>query len=224
MDEPIRVFIIDDHDSVRESYKRWLEVEGFNVVGEAKTFSSCVQSIKKSKPDVVLMDIDFQDDEKGGIKGAKIILKEVGNVKIVFVTHYTEPEIIVEAFTAGCIGYFTKADELKSLKEIIEKAYQGHYSISPTALKNLIEAVRKSPTTIPSPKRKIYQLTEQELKVLNFIAQGLSNKEIAQRLYTNEKRIKNITANILLKLEAKNRAHAVAKGISQGLIIGLPDE
>jgi DNA-binding NarL/FixJ family response regulator len=208
----IKIFIFDDHDSVRQSYKRWLEVEGFEVVGEGRSVKNCVQDIKKTNADIVLMDIDFPEKDKAGFDAAKVIKKQFKDVKIIFVSHYNEPEVISEAFVSGADGYFSKSDEFKFLIETIEKVSNGYLYTSPTATKNLIDAVRKKPTTTAAFGQKgNFHLTQQEQLVIKYIAEGLTNKEIAQKLATNEKRVKNIIANILVKLEAKNRAHAVAK-------------
>ncbi len=218
MKKNIRLFLIDDHDSVRESYKRWLEIEGFDIAGESKTFKLDSYELKKLKPDIILMDIDFEGDEKGGLKCAKHILTENKNIKIIFTSHYTEPEIIREAVIVGCSGYFAKVDDLKSLLEIIEKVSQGYFAFSPTSLKSLLELLKTDNPPKPYFTKEYIVLNNLELKILNLVARGYSNKEIAFQLNTNEKRIKNIVANVLIKLDAKNRAHAVLKGVAFNLI------
>lgn len=222
----IKISIYDDHASVRESYKRWLSASGFEVVSDSGELDKLTDDIKKHKPDIILMDIDFPNKPNGGINACKTLTQTSSpkgslgtNVKVVFVTHYNEPEIIISAFNAGATGYFSKSDELKFLREIIEKAHHGYISISPSALKSLLKShfenfrvnINKQPT-------HDFHLTEEEIKTLTYIAQGLSNKEIARKLLTNEKRIKNITSNILLKIGAKNRAHAVAIAIAFNII------
>lgn len=214
----IKIFIFDDHDSVRESYKRWLQTEGFEIVGEERSITNCVQIVKKYNPDIILMDIDFPEGEKAGLTACKNIKKHLPEVKVVFVTHYNECAIVSEAFSYGADGYFSKSDELKFLKETIQKVYDGYTYTSPTVVKKLVEMNKNKPVVPIQTKKLPVYLTTQEEKVLNYIAQGLTNKEIAQKLATNEKRVKNIIANILVKLEAKNRAHAVTKGIILGII------
>ncbi len=215
----IKLFILDDHDSVRESYKQWLTSEGYEIVGEGRSIKDCVQIVKKAKPDIVLMDIDFPEKEKGGLIAASRIKREIKDVKIIFISHYNDPDVIAEAFNSGADGYFSKSDELKFLKETIEKVYNNYTIVSPTVTKNLLKTISgKSYHIQYSHIKPKINLTNQETIVLNYIAEGLSNKEIAQKLNTNEKRIKNIISNILVKLEARNRAHAVAKGILLGII------
>mgnify|MGYP003883200247 CR=1 FL=1 len=212
----MKVFIIDDHDSVRESYKRCLESFGYEVIGESRSFEEFLKVYKKNYPDIILMDIEFPTNQLGGIESAEELLKKDKNLKIVFVTHYTEPEIIRKAIKAGAIGYFTKADGLNCLKEAIENAYKGILYISPTAIKNIINSISEK-DIIPSGHHK-FNLSEEEINILNLVASGLTNKEIANQLHTNEKRIKNIISNIIYKLGAKNRANAVAIGIKYGII------
>jgi DNA-binding NarL/FixJ family response regulator len=213
----LKIFIFDDHDSVRESYIRWLEFEGFKVLGGEKSLENCLELLKKHRPDIVLLDIDYPEEEFAGIKVAKQIASDLPGVKTVFVSHYTDPNIIAKAFASGASGYFAKSDELRFLKEVIEKVSENHVALSPTATKKLTEAVSKQHIPEVLVKRD-FHLTDQETKILGFIARGLSNKEIAEQLHTNEKRIKNVIAALLAKLNAKNRAHAVAIGITHGLI------
>ncbi len=218
----IKISIYDDHASVRESYKRWLSASGFEIVSDSGELDKITDDIKKHKPDIILMDIDFPNKPEGGINACKTLSQSSPNVKVVFVTHYNEPEMIISAFNAGATGYFSKSDELKFLREIIEKAYHGYISISPSALKSLLKShSEKFKVNINKPHHN-FHLTDEEIKILNYIAQGLSNKEIAKKLLTNEKRIKNITSNILLKIGAKNRAHAVALALIFNII--NPDE
>jgi len=214
----LKIFIFDDHDSVRESYIRWLEFEGYQVVGGEKSLQNCLELLRRHRPDIVLLDIDYPDDALAGIRVAKQIASELPEVKTIFVSHYTDPSIIVQAFANGASGYFAKADELRYLKEVIEKVSEDHVALSPTATRRLIEGVRKQPISEAAVRRRDFHLTDQETKILGFIAQGLSNKEIARQLHTNEKRIKNVIVALLAKLDAKNRAHAVAIGITHGLI------
>ena len=212
----IKVFILDDHDSVRESYKRCLESFGYEVVGESRNFEEFLKVYKKNPPDVILMDIEFPDSQLGGIESAKELLKKDKNLKIIFITHYSEPEIIKKAIDSGATGYFAKADGLNCLKEAIENVCRGILYISPTAVKNIINSFQIG--NIPLITKQKFNLTEGELAILNFVASGLTNKEIASQLHTNEKRIKNIISNIIYKLGAKNRANAVAIGIKNGII------
>jgi len=212
-----KIFIFDDHDSVRESYIRWLEFEGFQVLGGEKSLKNCLELLKKHRPDIVLLDIDYPEEEFAGITAAKKIAGELPSIKTIFVSHYTDSNIIAKAFASGAGGYFAKSDELKFLKEVIEKVSENHVALSPTPTKKLTEAVSKQHISQVVVKRD-FHLTDQETKILGFIAQGLSNKEIAEQLHTNEKRIKNVIAALLAKLNAKNRAHAVSIGITHGLV------
>jgi len=213
----VKILIFDDHDSVRESYIRWLEFEGFQVVGGEKSLQNCIDLLKKQRPDIVLLDIDYPAEEFAGIKAAKKISSELPGIKTIFTSHYSEPGVIAQALASGARGYFAKSDELKFLREVIEKASDGLVGLSPTATKKLIEAVQKK-VAGEIIKKKDFHLTEQEQQVLTFLAQGLSNKEIAEHLHTNEKRIKNVIAALLAKMSAKNRAHAVVIAIKYGIV------
>ena len=205
----LKISIFDDHDSVRDSYRRWLELEGFKVVGAESSMENCMQIIRKSKPDIILMDIDIPGDDRGGLAAAKKITEGIKRSRIIFISHYNEPDIIAGAFNSGAYGYFSKSDELKCLKEAINKVNAGDFYLSPSALKKFLKEFIKKTDSVKSSRKRQYRLTEQETLVIQYIAQGMSNKEIADRLVSNEKRIKNIVSHILAKVEAKNRAHAV---------------
>ena len=214
----IKISIYDDHASVRESYKRWLSASGFEVVFDSGELDRINDDIKKYKPHIILMDIDFPDKSGGGINACEMITRSFPDIKVVFITHYNEPEIVISAFKAGATGYFSKSDELKFLREIIEKAYNNYISISPTPLKSLLKSSTEIPGINPNKPGIDFHLTDEEIKTLIYIARGLSNKEIARKLLTNEKKIKNITSNILLKIGARNRANAVAIAIAFNII------
>jgi len=213
----ITIFIFDDHDSVRESYARWLQYEGFEVVGGQSSLDNCLEVLNKCHPRVVLMDIDYPSGEFSGIAVAKNISQELPRTRVVFASHYNDPEIIARSLASGACGYFAKSDELRFLREVIEKAAEGYTGLSPTAAKKLVEAVVQKPRTQLTGGSR-FHLTPQEHQVLVYIARGLSNKEIAEEVGTNEKRIKNVIAALLAKLDAKNRAQAVVVAMRDGLI------
>ncbi len=116
-----KIFIFDDHDSVRESYVRWLGFEGYQVLGGEKSLKNCLELLKKHHPGIVLLDIDYPEEEVAGIKAAKKIAGELPSIKTIFVSHYIDSNIIAKAFASGAGGYFAKSDELKFLKEVIDK-------------------------------------------------------------------------------------------------------
>lgn len=96
----IKISIYDDHASVRESYKRWLSASGFEIVSDSGELDKITDDIKKHKPDIILMDIDFPNKPEGGINTCKTLSQSSPNVKVVFVTHYDDPKIITSAFSA----------------------------------------------------------------------------------------------------------------------------
>ncbi len=216
----MKIMIYDDHTSVRESYKRWLEGYHHNVVFDSGIISNWFNDIKIHKPDILLIDIDFPENSRAGLDYCKKIMNEFNSIKIVFVSHFSEPEIIIDAIKSGAKGYFTKCDELKSLLEIIEKVSKDQYAFSPTVINSLITLLINLPAGSTKTKRsKIFDsLSKDELFILNLIAAGYSNKEIADKLRTNEKRIKNLISNLLIKLNSKNRAHLVTKAFISGII------
>ncbi len=217
----MKIFLIDDHSSVRESYKRWLEnTNTLIVVGDSGNIEDAIQIIKRIKPDIILMDIDFPESELAGIEGCKKLKEMFPQIKIIFVTHYKEPEIILNAFKAGADGFFTKEDELKHLRKIIEEVWENKKSLSPTAISSIINFNLLGEIEIKINKSKPvnYVLNDEEQRLLKMIAQGLSNKEIANMMHTNEKKIKNEISNILSKTGAKNRAELIYITMKDGIL------
>lgn len=214
---------------MRESYKRWLLSSEFDVVFDGGSTDNIEGDIELYKPDVILMDIDFPGGSNEGIKCCKFIHKSFPDVRVVFVTHYNDPKVIISALRVGANGYFSKSDELRFLREIIERVNSGYVSISPTALRSLINFISKreiaraglglegavvfSGFDLNDEKKILYSLSRRDRFTV-----GYSNEEIAREFFTNEKRIKNMISNILLKMSARNRAHAVAKAIIYGVI------
>lgn len=207
----MKVFILDDHSSVRESYKRWLESNNYTVVGDCGDLKECFTLLSRTDCDIVLVDIDFPGQHLGGITECKKLKEKFPGLKVIFVTHYSEPEIVLSGMQAGADGYFTKSDELKYLKRIIEDVLSNYKSLSPTALKSILKNFTKPPkiNRIQKHGSLIDIITESDKNILRLISQGLSNKEIANALNTNEKRIKNEISTLLLKIGAKNRAQAI---------------
>ncbi len=215
----IKVFLIDDHDSVRESYRRVLESDEISICGDADTLGACEKELRIAKPDVLLMDIDFPKREQGGLDDFKKVAKVLGHTRIVFVTHYDDISTIIRAFQMGAVSYFPKSGEISILRSVIAAAAKGETLLSPMVAGRIVSFLRGlNHQPKPVSMQTTVPLSSGEARLLQLIASGLTNKDMASTLGTNEKTVKNRIAILFQKLSAKNRSHAVSLGFRFGLL------
>ncbi len=213
MTEPIRVLIADDHALFRRGLCGLLaEQPDFVVAGEAGSGPEAVRLAASTAPDVVLMDVHMP--EGGGVEAVRQ-LKASGEVRVLMLTISDRDEDLFAALAAGADGYLLKSLEPQDLYRAIRQAAQGHGALSPEVTDKVLRAAARQAVHAPSPA-----LTPREREVLALLAQGASTHEIAARLVISPATVKTHVRNLLDKLEASNRAEAVARAASLGL---LPD-
>ena len=204
----IRVLIADDHSVVRKGLRTFLALhEGLEIVGEASNGEEAVAMAHELKPDVVLMDIKMP--KMDGITATGIIRKELPDTEVIALTSVLEDASVVGAVRPGAIGYLRKDTEADELCRAIEAAAAGQVQLSPQAAARLMREVR-APEAPES-------LSERETDVLRLLAQGCSNKEIAQSLSLSEKTVKTHVSNILGKLDVPSRTQAALYAVHHNL-------
>jgi len=207
----IRVLIADDHAVVREGLKALIETEpGLEVVGEAADGEEAAFKARLLKPDVILMDLVMP--RKDGIAAIKEIKREDPKARILVLTSFAEDKRIISAIKAGALGYLLKDASPEELLRAIRDVYRGGSSLHPTVAQRLIEEVR-GPSETP-----LESLTGRELEVLRLIAQGLSNKQIAEKLFISEPTVRTHVSNILRKLHLESRTQAALLALREGLV------
>lgn len=201
----IKVLIIDDHPVVRLGLRTMLESEKHILVtGTAGSAKEGIEQVLKAKPDVVLMDLRMPEVE--GVDAIAQLRRIDQDIRVLVLTNYEEDEYILRAIQAGAIGYLLKNTPQEEIIQAVEMVNENKRYVSPDIAKRLMESLARE------------ELSHRELEVLKLVADGLTNKEIAERLFISAKTARNHVASCLLKLGAGDRTEAVATAVRRGLI------
>ncbi len=219
-DQPIRLLLVDDQRLMRDGLKLLLELEpDLTVAAEAADGEQALEAYARVLPDVVLMDIRMPGMD--GVEATRRILARWPHAKIIILTTFDDDEYVFEGLRAGAVGYLLKAVSGEELARAIRTVAAGGALIDPSVTRKVVEAFTrmKPPTPSPSPSAALVEpLTEREMEVLRLLAEGLSNREIATRLYLAEGTVKNYVSSILGKLGARDRTQAALRARELGLI------
>jgi NarL family two-component system response regulator LiaR len=209
--DKITVLIVDDHAVVRQGLRTFLELQDdIEVVGEAENGVRAVEQTRQRGPDVVLMDLVMP--EMDGIEATRQICALHPDTKVIALTSFAEDDKVFPAIKAGASGYQLKDVSPSDLAEAIRAAHRGETQLHPEVAKKLIDQVADG-----SQEPTLEELTQRELEVLRLIANGLSNKEIAQELTISDKTVKTHISNILSKLHLVDRTQAAIYALKRGL-------
>jgi DNA-binding NarL/FixJ family response regulator len=220
--EIIRVVVADDHALFRRGLEMVLESEDdIQVVAEANNGKEALDCAIEHVPDLVLMDVRMPPAGgiAGGIEATQAIKDEVPNAKILMLTISDEEEDLYDAIKAGASGYLLKEISIEEVADAIRQVHQGQSLISPSMASKLLTEfaamARKDEEKqqMPAPK-----LTDREMEVLQLVAQGLNNRDIAKELYISENTVKNHVRNILEKLHLHSRMEAVVYAVREKLL------
>jgi DNA-binding NarL/FixJ family response regulator len=207
----LRIIIVDDHEVVRLGLKALLERHpDFTVVDEASSAREAVQKAIAHRPEVVVMDIRLPGGS--GIDGCREIVQALGDeTKVIMLTSYAEDEMLFEAIAAGAAGYVLKQIGADDLVHAIETVGRGEALLDPALTQRVFERVREAQRK--EEKSAFSDLTDQEMRVLALLAEGKTNREIAQLLYLGEGTVRNYVSSVLSKLGLANRAEAAAYAV-----------
>lgn len=209
----INLMITDDHKLIREGIKQLLELEGgISVVGQASDGIECLEFLKNNQVDVLLLDINMPN--MNGIETLVKIKEAEFDVKVIILTVHDEIDYLIKAVDIGVDGYILKDSESSELCKAIFSVYSGEEYIQPSLLPMLNSKMIKR----DDDRSKIDELTKRELEVLVLVANGLFNKEIAEKLDISERTVKNHISNIFKKIEVADRTQAAVFAIRNNLI------
>lgn len=199
----IRVFLLDDHEIVRRGLRTLLEAEDdIEVVGEAHKVEGAAEAILAAKPDVAILDGRLPDGT--GIEVCREVRAADASIKGLILTSYDDDDAMFTSILAGAAGYVLKQIDGNSLLSGIRAVVQGHSLIDPSVAVRVMERMRAG----TSGPVELAALTAQERKILDLIAEGLTNREIGERLFLAEKTVKNHVTNVLSKLGVERRTQA----------------
>ncbi|WP_336320495.1 response regulator transcription factor [Streptomyces lavendofoliae] len=216
---PLRAVIADDQALVRTGFRMILAADGIDVTAEAADGAEAVEAVRRTRPDVVLMDIRMP--ELDGIEATRRIAGDAGPTatRVVILTTYDLDHYVYAALTAGASGFLLKDVTPEHLVAALRLVRTGDALLAPAITRRLIErfAPHDEPRTI-APHRDLAGLTARELEVLRLLATGLSNAELASRLFLSPTTVKSHVGRILSKLDLRDRVQAVVFAYETGLI------
>jgi DNA-binding NarL/FixJ family response regulator len=218
MGEWIRVLLVDDQRLMRDGLRTLLELEGdLEVVGEAGDGEQALGAYEELRPDVVLMDVRMPVMD--GVEATRRMIERWRDAKVIIVTTFDDDEYVFDGLRAGARGYLLKDVSGHELAEAVRAVAAGGALIGPSvARKVLAEFSRLAPAVRPSAEALAEPLSERELEILQLLASGLTNREIAWQVSLAEGTVKNYVTSILGKIGARDRTQAALRARELGLI------
>jgi DNA-binding NarL/FixJ family response regulator len=199
----VRVFLLDDHEIVRRGVRELLEVEeDFEVVGEASTAEEALVRIPATAPDVAIIDMRLPDGN--GVEVCRDVRSRNPEIQCVVLTSFADDEALFDSIMAGAAGYLLKQIKGNDLVDAVRRVAAGQSLLDPNVTARVLERLRNG----PAQDERLARLSDQERKILDLIAEGLTNRQIGERMFLAEKTVKNYVSNLLAKLGMERRTEA----------------
>ena len=212
--QSIRILIVDDHPVVRQGLRSLLAGHpDLEIVAEAEDGSEVLPLLSKHPTDVILLDIQMKG--QGGIEVARRVRASYPEIKIIILTTYDDESLLREAMEAGVHGYLLKSVSHETLPDSIRAVMRGEKLLSPKLVSNVVDQYQK---LAQSQAQKEAGLTSEELQVLSAIAEGASNKDLAEKFFWSEATVKRRVQEIVEKMGVANRTQAIAEALRKGWI------
>lgn len=207
MADTVKVMLVDDHEVVRQGLRALLEAEeDIEVVGEASSGTEALQLAHTRGPRVVVMDVRMPGG--GGVEACRAIRAEHPEIQVIMLTSYSDDEALFNSIMAGAAGFVLKQIRGRDLVEAIRTVASGQSLLDPGVTERVLDRLRKAKFDDKDPK--LARLSPQEERILDLIGEGLTNREIAERIHLSDKTVKNYVSTILQKLEVARRAEAAS--------------
>lgn len=217
MTEPIRILLADDHALLRQGTAELLQHEAdIDVVGQAEDGQQAVLLTRDLQPDIVVMDVRMPG--MSGVEATRQIRKEFPHIQVLVLTAYDDDQYIFSLLQAGASGYLLKTAPANELTRSIRQVHAGESPLSPAISKKVVARLSAGSETTTRSESAEYReaLTPRELEILQFLARGKSNRDIAEALYISERTVQAHLTNIFAKMQVTSRLEAVLKGIRLG--------
>lgn len=216
----MRIILVDDHEIVRLGLRTLLARYGqFEIVAEASDAPEALEMVALHRPDVVVMDIRLPG--KNGVEATQEITELFPDVKVIMLTSYTDEDVLFDAIAAGASGYVLKQIGSDDLVKALERVGRGESLLDPAVTQKVFQRVRQSARK--AEDAAFGALTDQEIHILALITEGMTNKEIAGRVFLSEKTVRNYVSSILAKLDLQSRAEAAAYAVRHHIANHLPN-
>ncbi len=206
----LRILLVDDHEIVRLGLKALLSrYPHFEVIAEARDAQEAIENTVRLEPDIVVMDIRLPG--KNGIEATRDIIETRPETKVIMLTSHADDDVLFDAISAGASGYVLKQIGSDDLVRALETVGRGESMLDPALTQKVFQRVRESARR--AEDEYFAALTEQEINILSLITEGLTNREIAERVFLSEKTVRNYVSSILSKLDLSSRAEAAAYAV-----------
>ncbi len=213
----ISVLLVDDHALIREGLRQLFTLEqDIQVVGEAVDGIEALHAIQRLRPDVVLMDIHMPIID--GIAVTRQTTQEFPDVAVIMLTMHRDHQQMLQAMKSGARGYLLKSASIREVAQAIRTVHAGGMLVEPVLTGAIVSELRRLSDTSKESRRLLDLLSEKEIEIVRYVATGMSNKEIADKLAYSEKTVKNYLSIIFQKLNIRDRTQAAILALRQGLL------
>jgi DNA-binding NarL/FixJ family response regulator len=215
----VKVLIADDQALVRTGFRMILDAEeDVEVTGEAADGLEAIAAAQSERPDVILMDVRMPN--MNGIEATRRLVDkdDVDPIRVLILTTFDLDEYVYDALRAGASGFLLKDAPPEDLVQAVRVVARGEGLIAPSITKRLIEEIAQRPPQHTAPPEALRSLTQRELEVLQLVARGLSNQEIAKELFVSETTVKTHVGRVLMKLGVRDRVQAVVLAYESGIV------
>lgn len=216
MGDALRVVVVDDQALMRTGFRMILESADISVVGEADDGLEAIEVVARERPDVVLMDIRMP--KLDGVEATRRITAAQPETRVLILTTFDLDEYVYDALRAGAAGFLLKDTPPERLIDAVHVVAAGEALLAPSVTRRLVEQFSAVAPATATPAPGLDQLTERETEVLQAMARGMSNAEIAEALFVGETTVKTHVGRVLMKLAVRDRVQAVVVAYESGIV------